>query len=1187
MAGKGLGERYRQQPRLSPAQEAKQAGTVSGVPELVLSGVDTVPTIADTEAVKSPELLEFESKLSTLPKELQDAYSRGGAEAYNAAVEQYNARIDQTQQAAPATSEVTQISPELLSRQKELQDAIDLSEKVKSGEVTLDDSEFDIQAYWDSVEYVRQKLALVNEAIEVERGNLTVQDKEAYDKYVTMAISPLTTHDASGNINVDFDTAKKLGMSDADIEEKWGVDLNAPAYKIPDDIYQDYLKNKDRYKDFNKQAPAFYVLTHAGYVTAIPFADPTKQITVKTLPGKHIVWKRVNDMPVIDKIVTGDREHSKTILKASPDGGFYLDDVYMAVKMKKLTPQDAISLIGEDAWREASKHNKALSSLGVYSADGKEYTIDALAQAIRDGKIEDVRAAGFLPEDVVEAQILASNKAPRTRAADQPVLTEYAPQVTGITTKTSSQLEQQMLKKVYDYERRHPAQTAIWGKTVLKYPDGTFGRIYGTGSPVAATLSPVGLTVVGVAAILATAGIAISPEIRGSISQAISNYKKVYGRAPTAEELIVSTNLGISSLADVATVSAAEKTANMTPLPQSLVSVGTTLVPPRIETPTLTTIPAAIPVMRGTTLVPPTLPRSGSETIPARIPISRGTTLVPPRIDIPTMIQAVATAGGAVTTDWAAWAQRAGVPGWTITPGGQSSFAPPTRRTSSYTPAKPYTVKSTEPGALPYWWNIRNTGRLTSYIRGADLAELDKIILDGYTAGSISQAELEDYKIARDNYVKAKGAAESAISSQVPALPETGLSKQVIAAAVLLAVTVILEMGLITDDSRTAAQRAIATELDMDTDSKTVTKLTDIAIRQAESVLSQSVTSTADAVKELPAEQTATQQAVTPAVETQATTAQAVSTADAARTATRTDVAVRPVTREATREAPAEAVKEAVREATMTSISTPPKPPPLPSGSGDGAGDVDIPPGSVAFKSGLFWKYVPPPWNQSKPITLGKGQTPRGADTSGGNSPYTTVQMIGRANARVPKLISIDAGVVDIFIEHGRDIRFSGGGTRTDVGTRLPSTTQGMSVDDIGGGVSRPDMTDVYPEHSVSRTAISAGEVSRPVRGVNRPEIAQRTRELTDGIETDSATINIRSRKTKELKKVKKSKGENDFSDLTSLSDEDVSDLFGVGDLLDTEPRGVNRTRHSKKAKNRKGRKEDDFSDLTTVGRIR
>lgn len=102
------------------------------------------------------------------------------------------------------------------------------------------------------------------------------------------------------------------------------------------------------------------------------------------------------------------------------------------------------------------------------------------------------------------------------------------------------------------------------------------------------------------------------------------------------------------------------------------------------------------------------------------------------------------------------------------------------------------------------------------------------------------------------------------------------------------------------------------------------------------------------------------------------------------------------------------------------------------------------PPGSISWKQGLFWKYIPPPWDQKKPITL--IHPPEGADISG-RTPKETIQMIGQPGADVPKEVSIDLGIVDIYISnYGKSIEFSGGGQKTEVGKRLGGSTMGMSV---------------------------------------------------------------------------------------------------------------------------------------------
>ena len=84
--------------------------------------------------------------------------------------------------------------------------------------------------------------------------------------------------------------------------------------------------------------------------------------------------------------------------------------------------------------------------------------------------------------------------------------------------------------------------------------------------------------------------------------------------------------------------------------------------------------------------------------------------------------------------------------------------------------------------------------------------------------------------------------------------------------------------------------------------------------------------------------------------------------------------------------------------------------------------------------------------------------------------------MIGKAGAKVPAKISIDSGVVDIFVSgNGQTIKYSGKGTETDVGTRLPSPTKGMSIPESGGGAS-VDRPEVITVKSKTKTVASEPE---------------------------------------------------------------------------------------------------------------
>jgi hypothetical protein len=114
----------------------------------------------------------------------------------------------------------------------------------------------------------------------------------------------------------------------------------------------------------------------------------------------------------------------------------------------------------------------------------------------------------------------------------------------------------------------------------------------------------------------------------------------------------------------------------------------------------------------------------------------------------------------------------------------------------------------------------------------------------------------------------------------------------------------------------------------------------------------------------------------------------------------------------------------------------------------------EIPEGSIAWKQGKllrkgklvdYWKYIPPPWKQEVPVSI--FGTPKGAKFAGETTPEKTIQMIGEPRAKVPKDVSVDLGVVDIYIsEYGRRIEYKGKGLETKVGKSLREATRGMSI---------------------------------------------------------------------------------------------------------------------------------------------
>ena len=130
--------------------------------------------------------------------------------------------------------------------------------------------------------------------------------------------------------------------------------------------------------------------------------------------------------------------------------------------------------------------------------------------------------------------------------------------------------------------------------------------------------------------------------------------------------------------------------------------------------------------------------------------------------------------------------------------------------------------------------------------------------------------------------------------------------------------------------------------------------------------------------------------------------------------------------------------------------------PPIRGKSKREATSLAIPEGSIAWAQGMFWKYIPPPWDQQKPITV--EQPPIGAQFTESNKPMDTIQMIGKPGAQVPENITIDLGVADIVVsDRGRSIKYFGRGLDTDVGETVDSNTIGMTV-----GRNRPEILESY-----------------------------------------------------------------------------------------------------------------------------
>jgi hypothetical protein len=149
----------------------------------------------------------------------------------------------------------------------------------------------------------------------------------------------------------------------------------------------------------------------------------------------------------------------------------------------------------------------------------------------------------------------------------------------------------------------------------------------------------------------------------------------------------------------------------------------------------------------------------------------------------------------------------------------------------------------------------------------------------------------------------------------------------------------------------------------------------------------------------------------------------------------------------------------------------------------------------------MFWKWIPRTdfKNGIKPRTLPRGIEPLGARFTDLRTPQETIQVIGDAKVPVPDF-RVDLGKTDVFIsDQAKTIRYTGGGENTNVGSRIPNTTQGMTVE---GRKGHAYARKVYPKHSVSRTDMGTDEPVRgetSVSGVNRPKIVDDTKDILEG----------------------------------------------------------------------------------------
>lgn len=228
-----------------------------------------------------------------------------------------------------------------------------------------------------------------------------------------------------------------------------------------------------------------------------------------------------------------------------------------------------------------------------------------------------------------------------------------------------------------------------------------------------------------------------------------------------------------------------------------------------------------------------------------------------------------------------------------------------------------------------------------------------------------------------------------------------------------------------------------------------------------------------------------------------------------------------------------------------------------PGGQAKRVGRQRIPDGSITWAQGWDWKYIPPPYNQPKPISLGNNP-PVGAVNTGSNRPRDTIQIIGSAEG-VPSRVSVDLGWTDIEIINGNRIRFTDeSGLYTDVGGGIPNTTQGMSVPGMtvgtGGGEVPVIDTDIDEDTDMVKEIVPMSDEQMAEQRAALPQPVEVT------VTEEEVEEEVRPRKGRsrlnDLFEVPQPEDNDIYTDdLVTLSESDERELFGVGNLLSTKPK--------------------------------
>lgn len=211
------------------------------------------------------------------------------------------------------------------------------------------------------------------------------------------------------------------------------------------------------------------------------------------------------------------------------------------------------------------------------------------------------------------------------------------------------------------------------------------------------------------------------------------------------------------------------------------------------------------------------------------------------------------------------------------------------------------------------------------------------------------------------------------------------------------------------------------------------------------------------------------------------------------------------------------AVKTAVKTATELKITHKILPPGDIPGASAAVKDGKYPDGTIVWRMGSLkgkhgeYKIIPPPYTMAKPIS--SSTPPKGMRRTKG-TPQQTLSFIG---GKVPfSNVSFDLGVTDGFINvKDRTIKFTGGGQKTDVGTRMPETTKGVSLTG-----KPPLLQELASKPRVVRQGRKGGK-DKPINlNIATLQGVRRSRLSTGGVYSDKKGTRLARKKHKGWKRI-------------------------------------------------------------------